>query len=218
MTAHEVADYLQRHPEFFEQYADLFASVTIPHPHGGRAISLTERQMITLRERHRALELKLADMVRYSQENEAIAEKLQRWTRSMLLQRNARSLPDNLMASLTEIFNIPYVGLRVWEASDDYADLPCTQPVPVGLINYANQLLTPYCGMPLEANSSALALVEAPIESMALMALRRDGAADAFGLLVFGAPDTQRFHAGMGTDFLTRIGESASASLTRLLS
>jgi len=218
MNAHEVADYLQRHPEFFEQYAELFAAITIPHPHGGRAISLTERQMITLRERHKTLELKLAEMVRYGEENDIISEKLQRWTRTMLLQRNTRSLPDNLVASLSDIFQIPSIALRIWEASDDFAELPCTQPIPVGLINYANQLQVPYCGMPLEANSGALTLIDAPVESFALIALRREGAADAFGLLVFGSPDPKRFHEGMGTEFLARIGESASAALTRLLS
>jgi uncharacterized protein YigA (DUF484 family) len=38
----------------------------------------------------------------------------------------------------------------------------------------------------------------------------------AFGLLVLASSDAQRFTSGMGTDFLARIGELASAALARL--
>jgi uncharacterized protein YigA (DUF484 family) len=35
-------------------------------------------------------------------------------------------------------------------------------------------------------------------------------------MLVLASPDSQRFHSGMGTDFLERIAELASAALSRL--
>jgi uncharacterized protein YigA (DUF484 family) len=38
----------------------------------------------------------------------------------------------------------------------------------------------------------------------------------AFGMLVLASPDPQRFSSGMGTDFLERIAELASAALARL--
>jgi uncharacterized protein YigA (DUF484 family) len=40
--------------------------------------------------------------------------------------------------------------------------------------------------------------------------------APAFGLLVLASPDPHRFHSGMGTDFLARIGELVSAATSRL--
>ncbi|MBX3666709.1 MAG: DUF484 family protein, partial [Burkholderiales bacterium] len=49
MKPDDVAAYLKEHPEFFEHYADVVADVFIPHPHGGRAISISERQILTLR-------------------------------------------------------------------------------------------------------------------------------------------------------------------------
>ena len=51
ITSDGVASFLQEHPEFFEQYADVLADIYIPHPHGGRAIPISERQILTLRER-----------------------------------------------------------------------------------------------------------------------------------------------------------------------
>ena len=43
-----------------------------------------------------------------------------------------------------------------------------------------------------------------------------DSATPAVGLLVLGSPDPQRFDATMGTEFLTRLAELASAALMRL--
>ncbi|MBL8491934.1 MAG: DUF484 family protein, partial [Rhodocyclaceae bacterium] len=48
MKPDDVARYLQGHPEFFEQYAELLSQLHIPSPHGGRAVSITERQIGTL--------------------------------------------------------------------------------------------------------------------------------------------------------------------------
>ena len=62
-----------------------------------------------------------------------------------------------------------------------------------------------------------MALLEEPAQSLALLPLRRGAAPEAFGVLVLGSADARRFHAGMGTEFLARIGETASAALTRLL-
>ena len=90
--AEDVAQYLRTHPEFFESHTELLASISVSHPHGGRAISLQERQLEVLRERHRALEMRLADLIRIGQENDAITDKLQRWSRQLLLAAEPASL------------------------------------------------------------------------------------------------------------------------------
>ena len=53
--------------------------------------------------------------------------------------------------------------------------------------------------------------------SVALIPLRGGEAGASFGLLVLGSPDPTRYAAEMGTEFLMRIGEVASAALSRLL-
>jgi len=42
-------------------------------------------------------------------------------------------------------------------------------------------------------------------------------AGSTFGLLVLASPDPTRYTAEMGTEFLVRIGEIASAALSRVL-
>ena len=240
MNAQDVADYLQQHPEFFDEHAALFSSLTVPHPHGGRAIPLAERQMITLRDKNRALELKVAELMRYGQENDAIAERLARWTRMLLLQRSPRLLPETLTGSLEEIFSVPHVAMALWEAADEFAAEARAADATPELIAYVEGLQAPFCGeliglagvvLPLFRHPVALDDVttdgvaadgeasdrQTEIRSVALIPLRRGAAPTPFGLLALGSADPRRFHDGMGTDFLARIGENSSAALTRLL-
>ena len=56
MDAEAVARFLQENPAFFEQHPDLLAQISVPHPHGGPAIALADRQVLTLRERNRQLD------------------------------------------------------------------------------------------------------------------------------------------------------------------
>jgi len=43
LTDNDVVRYLREHPGFFEAHSELLASITVPHQHGSRAISLHER-------------------------------------------------------------------------------------------------------------------------------------------------------------------------------
>jgi hypothetical protein len=80
MEARDVARYLREHPEFFEEHADEIAEIFVPHPHGGHAIPIAERQIFALREKNADLSAKLAELVRYGGENDAIGERLHRST------------------------------------------------------------------------------------------------------------------------------------------
>src|SRR3990167_9253174 len=78
MKAEDVARYLTENPEFFEQYSELLLQISIPNPHGGRATPLSDRQVLTLREKSKVLETKLSELIRFGEENDAIGEKMHR--------------------------------------------------------------------------------------------------------------------------------------------
>jgi len=84
----ELARYLLDTPAFFERHAEVLAAVRLTSPHGQRAVSLQERQMEMLRDKIKGLEHKIIEMIRASQDNEAIAERLHRFTRAILLTVN----------------------------------------------------------------------------------------------------------------------------------
>lgn len=71
MFPDDIADYPKNNPGFFEQYADLMAQIFVPHPHGGRTISLVERQMLICA-RKIASESKLAELIAFGEENDQI--------------------------------------------------------------------------------------------------------------------------------------------------
>jgi uncharacterized protein len=217
--AQAVADYLSKHPEFFADYGAVLAKITIPTAHSGRAISLHERQLEVLREKNRALEMRLADMFRHGQENDAIVEKMQRWTRQLLLQTDDAQLPGLVESGMSEIFSVPQVALRLWGVEQAFIELPCAEPADDELIEHTHSLQRPYCGDSKDqAASQWLAAAGADTRSIALLPLRKGIDPKSFGLLVLGSADADRFRAGMGTAFLERIAETASASLSRLIS
>jgi uncharacterized protein YigA (DUF484 family) len=79
MRSEEVARYLQDNPRVFEQHADLIANMVVPHPHGGRTISITERQMLALRDKNKQLEGKMGELLQFGEENDAISERCTDW-------------------------------------------------------------------------------------------------------------------------------------------
>ena len=69
ITEDDIANYLANSPDFFERHAQLLAAVQLTSPHGNRAVSLQERQAEMLREKIKALEHRVMDMVRHGTEN-----------------------------------------------------------------------------------------------------------------------------------------------------
>ena len=89
-----VAHYLQQNPEFFERHLPLLARLRLPHARGSSTISLVERQMEVHARAARGPGAKLADFVRVARANDAVAEKLHRFTRR-LLRAQTRQAPSS---------------------------------------------------------------------------------------------------------------------------
>ena len=217
ITETDIANYLGASPGFFERHAELLATIQLTSPHGQRAVSLQERQMEMLRDKIKGLERQIVEMIRNGQDNVAIADKLHRWTRALMLTANAADLPDVLVRELCHQFMIPHGAVRVWGGADAFAGLPFARPVSAEVRTFASSLGAPYCGANAGFEAAQWLDDLARVQSLALVPLRRDSVASAFGLLVLASPDPTRYTADMGTDFLARIGEVASAALTRLL-
>jgi uncharacterized protein YigA (DUF484 family) len=217
ITETEIANYLANTPGFFERHAELLSSIQLTSPHGQRAVSLQERQMEMLREKIKGLETKIIEMIRNGQENAAIAERLHRWTRALMLTANAADLPDVLVEELKHQFLIPQAAVRVWDVAEVYGVLPFTQGVSEDAKSFTTSLSLPYCGANSGFEAARWFEDGSSVVSMAMIPLRHGLAKPAFGLLALGSPDPTRYTMDMGTDFLMRIGEIASAGLTRLL-
>src|SRR5678815_3426327 len=104
ITEDDIANWLANNPEFFERHAELLAAVQLTSPHGNRAVSLQERQAEMLRDKIKALEHRIMDMVRHGNENMVISDRVHRWARSLLLVQSGRALPATLVSELQKEF------------------------------------------------------------------------------------------------------------------
>ena len=123
------------------------------------------------------------------------------------------------MRELAHHYMIPQVGIRVWDAAPAFAGQPFAQPVSDDVKVFAASLGQPYCGVNSGFEAAQWLEEPASAKSLAMLPLRADAAASgsAFGMLVLASPDAARYTAEMGTEFLVRIGELASAALSRVL-
>jgi uncharacterized protein YigA (DUF484 family) len=217
MPDEQVATYLSDHPDFFERYPELLAGLRFPPAHGNRAISLHERQLEVLRDKLRHTERRLGELVHLGRENDAIAERLQRWTRELLLVDSDERLPGAVVDGMRTGFTVPLVALRLWRTRPGFESPEWIRVVAPEWIEQVDAMRQPFCGPRGDLRfASWLPNAGADARSVALLPLRRGAGPLSFGLLVLGSGDADRFQAGMGTAFLERIAELASAALGRL--
>jgi uncharacterized protein len=214
MNADDLARFLRANPQFFDQNPELLETIHVPHPYGGRAIPLAERQTVALREKVKALEGKLGELIKFAEENDGISEKVHRLSVALAGARDFPALTRSLYFHLREDFAVPHVTLRVWGKAVA-ADFDEAQPVSEAQREQAKTMGAPQCG-PAHGNAFAAWFPEASehIRSMALVPLGDTG---IFGLLALASEDPKRFYPEMGTLYLRRIGELCAAGVTARL-
>jgi uncharacterized protein YigA (DUF484 family) len=209
MTEEEIVRFLRGNPAFFERHADLLAEIVLISPHSRRAVSLQERQAELLREKIKAFESSLMELLRHGADNTILADHMLSWARDLLLEHDAARLPDLIATSIAQRFAVPQVAVRVWNVARPYV-----QDVSDDAKLFAESLPEPFCGVNSDYEVTTWLAQPEQAVSVALLPLRLDD--KVIGLIVLASPDEQRFTSTMSTDFLVHIGEVASAALSRL--
>ena len=214
MTPDAVVNYLKQHPEFFEEQADFLATIMIPHPHGGRAIPISERQILTLRDKSKQFEDKLRELIIFGEQNDAISEKLHRLALALVGARTVEAVVTALHYNLREDFTVPHTVLRLWPEGE-HPQAPEFTAVSAAMRDFAESLANPYCSAHAMVDTAELFGEAAThLRSFAYVALKNGR---SFGLLSMASEDAQRFYPEMGTLYLKRLGELTAAALQRYL-
>jgi uncharacterized protein YigA (DUF484 family) len=153
-----------------------------------------------------------------------LSDKLLHWAQTLFLNADPQGLPQLIADELADQFLMPQVGIKVWGVAPQYRSCGFAYGVSDDAKSFATSLTEPFCGVNtgLEAINwlpepqAAVSLAILPLRGLPVGGSTHGGLAPAFGLLVLASPDAQRFNSTMGTDFLARIAELASAALTRL--
>jgi uncharacterized protein YigA (DUF484 family) len=211
-----IAGYLQHHPDFFERHQPLLARLRLPHARGGSTISLVERQIEVLREKHAAVEAKLAEFVRVARANDALADKLHRFTRQLLRAESREAVIATMESSLRVDFDAFHSVLVLIGSHTDITPQRFVRIVRADDPNLKSfeTLFTsgkPRCGQARDSQREFLFGSDAnDIGSVALVPLGEKG---SIGLLALGSTDRDRFHPGMSTEFLARMADLIADSL-----
>ena len=213
--------YLTLNPDFFERHQAVLARMRLPHMRTGSTVSLVERQVEVLREQKTDADRRLAEFVAVARANDQLADRIHRFTRRLLRAPSAAAAINTLEASLREDFDAfnsvllltaPIESLRNAEHEPFLRKLP---PDDANIRTFEALLATgkPRCGQVRDSQREFLFGPEAAsIGSVALVPLGDNG---SIGLLALGSAERERFHPGMSTEFLKRMGELITDALAR---
>ena len=212
-----VADYLRRHPDFFERHSTLLLSLKLPHRTGGSAISLVERQVSMLRQRNAQLERQFKDLVAVAKLNDALVEKIHQLGIKLMRAPDIAQRLEQLETGLREDFAAERALLVLFDGQTPVAaersgfvkrlaiDDPLIRPFTAFL-----RAARPRCG-PLRDRQKAVFERDADtVCSAAMVPLGKDA---NLGFLIIGSRDPDYFHPGKRMDFLSRLGELLSVAL-----
>jgi uncharacterized protein YigA (DUF484 family) len=219
LNSDEVGQYLKDNPKVLaqvftqlaESHPELIEAMQVPHPYGGHAIPLSERQTLSLRERVKLLEGKLSELIQFGEENDSVSEKVHRMSSALLGAKNFAAVVHALYFHLREDFAVPHVALRIWGQSLLDGTLE-GEPVSDAQRTQVDTMGAPLCG-PAEG-SAFLPWFRDSAEHVRSIALIPLGSTKAFGLLALGSEDPHRFYPEMGTLYLRRIGELVAAAIS----
>jgi len=213
--------YLGLNPDFFERHQPLLARLRLPHMRTGSTVSLVERQVEVLREQKTDADRRLAEFIAVARANDTLAERIHRFTRRMLRAPDPVTALNALEASLREDFDAfhsvlvltsPIASLAKVEVEPFLRKLPADD---ANIRTFEALLATgkPRCGQVRDTQRDFLFGPEsASIGSVALVPLGENG---TLGLLALGSAERERFHPGMSTEFLKRMGELITDALSR---
>jgi uncharacterized protein YigA (DUF484 family) len=162
------------------------------------------------------LESKLAELIQFGEENDAIGEKMHRLCLALIATSDMQGLLRALYYNLREDFAVPHAAVRVWSPGPGTLAGSEFAPVSDELRQYAASLKHPFCGPSANPElASWFGEAAAQLRSLACTPLR-DGTA-CVGMLALASDDPTRFYPEMGTLYLKRLGELASAGMQRYL-
>lgn len=213
VSAEQVSQFLRSQPNFFEQHANLLTEIHLPSPHGNGTISLAERQQLAQRDKIGVLDTMLAQLIESAQENDVTSNKVHGLSIALIGNQNFADLQQLIAHKMQLDFAVTQSLLYLWAAPHNIAlahDTAFTA-IDAAIHDWVMTLSQPFCG---EKPAIAAELLAPQLQSFAFIPLYRHGdKAHAFGVLILGAEDQQRFQANMGTMYLQLIGELISAAI-----
>lgn len=197
---------LREHPDVLLQHPEVLQDLQLPIENG-EVISLAQRQTRQLRDRNQILEKKLEKLTHIAASNERLLSRLHRLNLKLMSIDSVTDFLNALEQRLAEDFQTHKLAIALLPEIELNIDHP--------LLTSSNnndpawqELLTlkkPHCGRLTRAKCQALFGDNTQaVASVAVVPL------SGLGLLAVGSDDAERFYPGMGTLFLSLLGETVA--------
>ena len=216
VSAQDVADYLTKHPDFFDRQDEVLKAIEVPHQ-AGTAVSLIERQVGVLRQENRTLRGKIRDLVDIAKENDALMARMNRLSADLVSSESLDTAMKVLSDRLTHDFSAQGVSIRLIgdfgsQTAGSRAELLSSDEDQLSLFESILARGKPVCGrFNIQQLDFMFGEKEEQMKSVAVIPLG-DG---SVGFLAIGSEDPERFRAGISTSFLSYLGEIAGAVIKR---
>jgi uncharacterized protein YigA (DUF484 family) len=212
ITAEEVADYLRRHPEFFNDYRELLAELRVPHD-TGEAVSLVEKQLTLLREQNEQTRKRMRNLIEIARHNEELARRMHHLVLTLLDAANAREIFSLLYTHLKQDFNADRVAIRLFAGPAFIDSFPGDEfagrdVVEQKLFKSVIEKRMPISGKLKRQQQAFLFGNDGDaIQSAVIVPLLGE---DWGGILVIGSFDPQKFQESMGVELLANLAKVLS--------
>jgi len=213
-----VMDYLKNNPSALERHPEVLSQLTFPHE-SGTAVSLVERQLKVLRDDNQSLKDKLSELVHIARENEELSQRFHRLSLELMTGEHLHDIIAMTHDQVETFFYTDYVGfcfhddlaIQLKGLEKDILDPKNKHAAKVR--NWMHER-KPVFG-PFDPGLRKLLLKDQrQMASCALIPLYHT---QDIGLLILGSKSKDRFVDGMGTVFLTQLGELISSKLKSYL-
>jgi uncharacterized protein YigA (DUF484 family) len=214
-----VADYLRRHPGFFEDKPTLLADLRVPHT-AGAAVSLVERQVAVLRESNANLHKQLEGLLHVARTNDTLNALLHKFTLRMVKCESLDTLLDLVSKKLRQDFSADMVAVCLLAKPKDkslasHAAFLADADAFRGLFQRLLGAGKPYCGQLKKEQLDALFGEQAEgVLSSAVLPLGMGG---ELGIVAIGSFERDRYHTDVDTAFLQNMSEVIAATLGKHL-
>lgn len=209
-----LADYLKTHPDFFLRHEHLLETMKVPHQ-SGPAVSLIEKQVSVLRTQKQHLEEQLNGLIQAARNNEQIVSHIQHFTLEMIYTHSLEDVITACLENMNNHFKADFVGMRVLVGDKNSVHFLSGKEGSMRSFTQLFKNRKPICGRITDKQCGYLfGKYKNEVKSAVLIPLQNTR---NLGIVALGSKDERRFHPGMGTLFLSYMGELITASIDRHL-
>ncbi len=212
ITADDIADYLAKHADFFDQHPQLLTPfLDAAAPEG--TVSFSQRQIARLRTETAAMQTQIDELIEIGETNSDLQARVHSLCLALMDARTIDKIVPILSKQLRIEFGADEVSIRLFYRGDQPAVLPpLTDNVQqlsldgLDLAAFAGLIhqLKPLCGRLTMVQRQILFGDKADrVQSAGCVSLGDS----ALGILAIGSYDENRFNADMGTVYLSFLGD-----------